>query len=195
MIAKRTGARWTVSATEQEEDGFLQIGSVVDPPRPPCPCPCPSPSTLSPSSAPFHRPRPPLAAGLANLSPDTLSMAMQVDPESNPMTGIQGRANLLANLAKALGEDSQGFFSGPAGDPANTDKDKRRPGFIVGTCSSTARIPALALTHASLSQTTWPPTRARQSTQRQAAPRSQCPRSGKPSFTAWRPSGRPREPS
>ncbi|TDL20700.1 DUF1688-domain-containing protein [Rickenella mellea] len=41
------------------------------------------------------------AEGLARMTPDYVASAMQVD-SANPMTGIDGRANLLFNLGKAL---------------------------------------------------------------------------------------------
>ncbi|KAN0063090.1 hypothetical protein ACQY0O_004253 [Thecaphora frezii] len=68
------------------------------------------------------------ARGLLNLSPDTLAMDMQVHPESNPMTGIEGRANLLVRLGKAVSEDPHGFFTGA---DATSDPLSRRPGNLV----------------------------------------------------------------
>ncbi|EPQ28768.1 uncharacterized protein PFL1_03571 [Pseudozyma flocculosa PF-1] len=68
------------------------------------------------------------ARGLLNLSADTLAMDMQVHPESNPMTGLEGRSELLVRLGKAISEDAHGFFSG---DVAGGDPLSRRPGNLV----------------------------------------------------------------
>ncbi|KAF8513594.1 hypothetical protein BU17DRAFT_53148 [Hysterangium stoloniferum] len=56
------------------------------------------------------------ADGLSHLTAERVSSAMQVSA-SNPMTGIDGRATLLANLAKAL--RSNPTFFGPDGRPGN----------------------------------------------------------------------------
>ena len=52
------------------------------------------------------------SVGLSRLSAETLAMSMQVHPEQNPMTGLEGRANLLINLGKALTENTNGYFLG-----------------------------------------------------------------------------------
>ena len=72
------------------------------------------------------------AAGLKNLSPDMLAIDMQVHPDQNPMTGLEGRANLLVKLGEALESDEHGFFQGPPGTPAA----QRRPGFLVDYLAS-----------------------------------------------------------
>ncbi|GAA6058862.1 hypothetical protein JCM10212_002806 [Sporobolomyces blumeae] len=62
------------------------------------------------------------AVGLSKITPAQISDAMQVS-ESNPMTGIEGRANLLVRLATVLS------------DPANTkyfaQGDSQRPGNMI----------------------------------------------------------------
>ena len=73
------------------------------------------------------------AAGLKNLSADTLAIDMQVHPTSNPMTGLEGRAELLSKLGEALCSDTFGFFCGTDGSIA---ADARRPGFLVDYLAS-----------------------------------------------------------
>ncbi|SOV04491.1 related to protein urg3 [Ustilago sp. UG-2017a] len=68
------------------------------------------------------------AGGLKNLSPDMLAIDLQVHPHSNPMTGLEGRTNLLIRLGEALESDTNGFFVGP--DP-DAPPGERRPGFLV----------------------------------------------------------------
>lgn len=68
------------------------------------------------------------AAGLKNLSSDTLAMDMQVHPDDNPMTGLEGRARLLSKLGEAVASDTHGFFVGPS---ASTVSELRRPGNLV----------------------------------------------------------------
>ncbi|SNX83179.1 related to protein urg3 [Melanopsichium pennsylvanicum] len=69
------------------------------------------------------------SAGLKNLSPDMLAIDMQVHPQENPMTGLEGRTNLLVKLGNALVSDQFGFFSGPQG--TTVPPSQRRPGFLV----------------------------------------------------------------
>lgn len=69
------------------------------------------------------------AAGLKNLSPDMLAIDMQVHPDENPMTGLEGRANLLVKLGEALESDTHGFFRGPPTE--SIPAAQRRPGFLV----------------------------------------------------------------
>ncbi|SPO23201.1 related to protein urg3 [Ustilago trichophora] len=69
------------------------------------------------------------AEGLKNLSPDMLAIDMQVHPQDNPMTGLEGRTNLLIRLGEAVAEDKFGFFSGPS--DASIPPSQRRPGFLV----------------------------------------------------------------
>lgn len=73
------------------------------------------------------------AAGLQNLSPDMLAIDMQVHPEENPMTGLEGRCNLLIKLGQAVESDKFGFFLGP--DPSLAPP-QRRPGFLVDYLAS-----------------------------------------------------------
>ncbi len=73
------------------------------------------------------------AAGLKNLSPDMLAIDMQVHPSDNPMTGLEGRSNLLIKLGEAVENDNNGFFSGP---DASIPKSLRRPGFLVDYLAS-----------------------------------------------------------
>lgn len=61
-----------------------------------------------------------IAAGLARVTSENVAAVMQVSAE-NPMTGIDGRSNLLTNLAKALNSNPAYF-----GDDA-------RPGHLIGT--------------------------------------------------------------
>ncbi|SJX61787.1 uncharacterized protein SRS1_12771 [Sporisorium reilianum f. sp. reilianum] len=68
------------------------------------------------------------AAGLKNLSPDMLAIDMQVHPSDNPMTGLDGRANLLVKLGEALESDAHHFFTGPS---STIPPAQRRPGFLV----------------------------------------------------------------
>ncbi|KAG8716672.1 hypothetical protein FRC09_015413 [Ceratobasidium sp. 395] len=56
------------------------------------------------------------AAGLKRITPDTTGAAMQVS-ESNPMSGLEGRSNLLANLGNALSASPEIF--GADGRPGN----------------------------------------------------------------------------
>lgn len=74
------------------------------------------------------------AKGLKNLSAEVLAIDMQVHPEENPMTGLEGRSNLLVKLGEALENDAHGFFQGPSG----TKPDERRPGFLVDYLASHA---------------------------------------------------------
>ncbi|KAF9445426.1 DUF1688-domain-containing protein [Macrolepiota fuliginosa MF-IS2] len=56
------------------------------------------------------------AAGLAKITAERTAAAMQVT-DSNPMTGLEGRASLLFNLSKALSASPQ--FFGAEGRPGN----------------------------------------------------------------------------
>ncbi|CAE6474930.1 hypothetical protein ACGC1H_006220 [Rhizoctonia solani] len=56
------------------------------------------------------------AAGLKGISPEKTGEAMQVSA-SNPMSGLEGRSNLLANLGGALAASPEMF--GPDGRPGN----------------------------------------------------------------------------
>ena len=58
------------------------------------------------------------AAGLEAINADTLAHHFQVTPD-NPLTGLEGRANLLRRLGRALAKNPS-FFGTPA-----------RPGFLV----------------------------------------------------------------
>ncbi|KAJ9478223.1 hypothetical protein PHBOTO_001792 [Pseudozyma hubeiensis] len=72
------------------------------------------------------------AKGLKNLSAEVLAIDMQVHPQDNPMTGLEGRSNLLVKLGEALESDQHGFFHGPPGTPPS----ERRPGFLVDYLAS-----------------------------------------------------------
>lgn len=88
------------------------------------------------------------AVGLKNLSPDMLAIDMQVHPVDNPMTGLEGRANLLVRLGDALESDTHGFFAGPTGTPPQ----QRRPGYLVdylATHPSTTTDTATGAVHVS----------------------------------------------
>lgn len=74
------------------------------------------------------------ASGLKNLSADMLAIDMQVHPDENPMTGLEGRTNLLIKLGEALEGDQFGFFSGPK--DLETPPSQRRPGFLVDYLAS-----------------------------------------------------------
>ncbi|EST07661.1 Protein of unknown function DUF1688 [Kalmanozyma brasiliensis GHG001] len=74
------------------------------------------------------------AAGLKNLSPEVLAIDMQVHPTENPMTGLEGRANLLVRLGEALESDVHGIFTGPTDTPVPATE--RRPGFLVDYLAS-----------------------------------------------------------
>lgn len=74
------------------------------------------------------------AAGLRNLSFDTLAINMQVHPETNPMTGIEGRGSLLTRLGDVLANDTNGYFVGPPGGEGEQSPENRRPGYLVGEC-------------------------------------------------------------
>lgn len=70
------------------------------------------------------------AKALARLTSELLSISFQVDPTSNPMHGLEGRAGLLSRLGDVLEKDAHGYFSGPQeGMPG----EGKRPGFLVGT--------------------------------------------------------------
>ncbi|KAK0546009.1 hypothetical protein OC845_004822 [Tilletia horrida] len=71
------------------------------------------------------------ASGLKNLSPDTVAISMQVHPESNPLTGLEGRTGLLVRLGEVLASDTNGYFTGPKGGPGDSNPERRRPGFLV----------------------------------------------------------------
>ncbi len=62
-----------------------------------------------------------VAVGLARISASSIGAAMQVT-EENPMAGLEGRTNLLSNLANALRKNAIYFG------------DEGRPGNLVGTC-------------------------------------------------------------
>ena len=49
-------------------------------------------------------------------------------PDDNPMTGLEGRTNLLIKLGEAVANDTNGFFVGAA---ATSSVDDRRPGNLV----------------------------------------------------------------
>jgi hypothetical protein len=67
------------------------------------------------------------ALGLSKLTVDAVKQAMQVDDEKNPMTGIEGRAQLLVRLRDVLAsKENEAFFSGGPDDTA------KRPGHLVG---------------------------------------------------------------
>lgn len=68
-----------------------------------------------------------VAAGLAKVTAERTAAAMQVS-ESNPMTGLEGRASLLFNLSQAL-TASPNFF-GAEGRPGNIIGMPRRT-FVV----------------------------------------------------------------
>ncbi|KZS96733.1 DUF1688-domain-containing protein [Sistotremastrum niveocremeum HHB9708] len=67
------------------------------------------------------------AKGLANLTTDKIASAMQVSP-TNEMAGIEGRAELLIKLSKAL--SSYPEFFGPDG----------RPGHIINFLQKNSRV-------------------------------------------------------
>ncbi|KAK0527748.1 hypothetical protein OC842_004769 [Tilletia horrida] len=71
------------------------------------------------------------ASGLKNLSADTMAISMQVHPESNPMTGLEGRTGLLVRLGEVLAADTNGYFVGPKDGPGQTNAERRRPGNLV----------------------------------------------------------------
>lgn len=58
------------------------------------------------------------AAGLRNLTVQKVGDSLQVSAE-NPMAGLEGRAQLLLNLAKALEASPQIFGEGPTARPGN----------------------------------------------------------------------------
>lgn len=58
------------------------------------------------------------AAGLKNLTVQKVGDSLQVSTE-NPMAGLEGRAQLLLNLAKALEASPQIFGEGPTARPGN----------------------------------------------------------------------------
>ncbi|GAA5944384.1 URC4/urg3 family protein [Sporobolomyces koalae] len=62
------------------------------------------------------------AAGLSKITASQISDAMQVS-ESNPMTGIEGRAQLLIRLADVLTSESNAAYFAQNGD--------HRPGYII----------------------------------------------------------------
>jgi hypothetical protein len=53
------------------------------------------------------------AQALSRLTPELLSISLQVDPSTNPMEGLEGRAGLLSRLGDVLSKDAGGFFQGP----------------------------------------------------------------------------------
>lgn len=73
------------------------------------------------------------AKALSGLSSEVLSISLQVDPVTNPMTGLEGRAGLLTRLGDTLQKDKYGIFKGPHGGIEGAAK---RPGFLVGTWSA-----------------------------------------------------------
>ncbi|GAA5863152.1 hypothetical protein JCM1840_002487 [Sporobolomyces johnsonii] len=62
------------------------------------------------------------AVGLSKITPVQISDAMQVSP-SNPMTGIEGRANLLVRLASVLADPANAAYFSQSGT--------QRPGHMV----------------------------------------------------------------
>lgn len=70
------------------------------------------------------------AEALSRLTPEVLSISFQVDPETNPMAGLEGRSGLLSRLGETVAKDEHGFFAGPA--PAGTEGGTKRPGNLVG---------------------------------------------------------------
>jgi hypothetical protein len=69
------------------------------------------------------------AQALSRLTPELLSISLQVDPASNPMEGLEGRAGLLSRLGDVVGKDAGGYFQGPV---KGIDGAGKRPGFLVG---------------------------------------------------------------
>ena len=53
-----------------------------------------------------------IATGLSQLTTQKIVLGMQVT-DSNPMVGLEGRASLLTNLAKALKENPAYFGADP----------------------------------------------------------------------------------
>ncbi|PWZ00558.1 DUF1688-domain-containing protein [Testicularia cyperi] len=90
------------------------------------------------------------AAGLKNLSPEQLAMDMQVHPDANPMTGLEGRTNLLIKLGEAVESDSNGYFVGPAA--AGIPASQRRPGNLVDYLAThpTTKVAADGVTEVSV---------------------------------------------
>lgn len=58
------------------------------------------------------------AAGLEKLTVEKVGEALQVSP-SNPMSGLEGRAQLLIKLGKALSASPEIFGPGPGARPGN----------------------------------------------------------------------------
>lgn len=69
------------------------------------------------------------AQALSRLTPELLSISLQVDPKVNPMEGLEGRAGLLSRLGDVLSKDVDGYFQGPTEGIKGPEK---RPGFLVG---------------------------------------------------------------
>lgn len=69
------------------------------------------------------------AIALSRITPELLSISLQVDPTTNAMEGLEGRAGLLSRLGDTLQKDEQGYFKGPAGVKYRSGT---RPGFLVG---------------------------------------------------------------
>ena len=70
------------------------------------------------------------AKGLSQTSVAAIAAAMQADPSTNPMVGIEGRAQLLVNLGKVLSDPANAANFGGR-DGANADAGSARPGNMV----------------------------------------------------------------
>ncbi|MCO5598821.1 hypothetical protein L7F22_052920 [Adiantum nelumboides] len=68
------------------------------------------------------------AKALARLTPELLSISLQVDPNTNPMYGLEGRAGLLSRLGDVLQKDALGYFKGPQ---EGVLPEAKRPGFLI----------------------------------------------------------------
>jgi hypothetical protein len=69
------------------------------------------------------------AQALSRLTPELLSISLQVEPNTNPMEGLEGRAGLLSRLGDTLSKDAGGYFQGP---DSGIQGAAKRPGYLVG---------------------------------------------------------------
>lgn len=71
------------------------------------------------------------AVGLQGLTTEAITKGFQVDEETNPLVGAEGRADLLRRLGKALEEHPEFFSSALAGGKEGRGVASFRPGYLV----------------------------------------------------------------
>lgn len=79
-----------------------------------------------PAESSAYPPAPPSAVGLGKITTDQISSAMQVT-DTNPMTGIEGRASLLVRLSTVLSDPANAAYF----TSTTSGSTLARPGHII----------------------------------------------------------------